>query len=250
MSCGTHDLTKLRGSELGRRVFVVGNGPSVLAEPLHLLRDQLSISMNAGILLSEQFGFESKYYALGDRRFLRNPFKRPMAATRLRPGTIRFVRADLKGEDERDSGHVTHYVTPLTRDGFSGDLRRGFHHGSTTVMFAMQIAAWLGVSQIVILGVDLKYPEDKPRFYREDVREEEDLLLSVQIKNLVDATAACERLGISVVSCSANSLLRSYVDYWPLSEIVQESSLSQSKFARLRRGISRITRRMPNLEFA
>jgi hypothetical protein len=208
-----NSLTSLRGSERGRRAFVVGNSPSVRNEPLELLKGELSISMNAGVLLAEEFGFTSKYYALSDRRFLLNSFKRPMATSRLPSGTIRFLRSDVSDVDEQDERHITHYVRPLARDGFSTDLRQGFFHGSTTALLAMQIAVFLGVSEIVMLGVDLHYPEDQPRFYREKEREEEDIMLSVQIKNIADAARTCESLGITVLCCSEKSLLRPYLDY-------------------------------------
>jgi len=222
MSSTVHSLASLRGTERGLRAFVVGNSPSVRNEPIGLLKGELSISMNAGILLAEEFGFTSKYYALSDRRFLLNPFKRPMATSRLPSGTIRFLRSDVRDVDEQDERLSTHYVRPLARDGFSTDLRQGFFYGSTTALFAMQIAVWLGVSEIVMLGVDLHYPEDQPRFYREKEREEEDILLSVQIKNLADAARTCEGLGIPVICCSETSLLRPYVDYVPFIDAINK----------------------------
>lgn len=214
------DLAMLRGIEGGRRAFIVANGPSILTEPLHLLANELSISMNAGVLLSEKFGFTSSYYALSDRRFLLNEFKRPMATTRLPSGTIRFIRGDLADSDQPPKGCPTHYIAPIARDGFSTDLRQGFFYGATTTLFAMQVAVWLGVHEIVLLGVDLHYPEEQPRFYAEPVREEEDLLMSVQLKNLAEGTRRCEALGIRVISCSETSLLRSYVDYRPFAEVI------------------------------
>lgn len=222
MSSAVHELLSLRGIERGRRAFIIGNGPSVLNEPLHLLKDELSISMNAGVLLAEKFGFMSTYYALSDRRFLLNPFKRSMATSQLPSGTIRFLRSDLRDHDEQDGRHVTHFIRPIARDGFSTDLRFGFFYGSTTALFAIQIAVWLGVAEIVLLGIDLHYPEDRPRFYRENEREEEDLMIGVQIKNLADAARTCENLGISVIGCSEKSLLRPYVDYRPFAQVVQE----------------------------
>jgi hypothetical protein len=73
-----------------------------------------------------------------------------------------------------------------------------------------------------MLGVDLHYPEDQPRFYREKEREEEDILLSVQIKNLADAARTCEGLGIPVICCSETSLLRPYVDYVPFIDAINK----------------------------
>ena len=215
------DLVAVRNSERGRKAFIIGNGPSVQNEPLEMLRGQLSISMNAGVLLAEEYDFFSKYYALSDQRFLLNSFKRPMATKRLPSNTIRFLRSDLQEFDESDGRHVTYYIPPIARDGFSTDLRRGFYYGSTTALFAMQIAVWLGVSEIAMLGVDLHYPEDRPRFYREKHREEEDIMMSVQIRNIADAARTCEAMGINVVSCSERSLLRSYIDYRPFVDVVR-----------------------------
>jgi hypothetical protein len=208
-------VNSLRRSAQGQRAFILANGPSVLSLPLENLTDELVIGMNASVLLEEEHGFTVKYYVLGDRRFLTHHEKRTLATTRLRPETKRLLRADLAPDDDAAMKGRTFYIRPLGRDGFSRNLAAGFYHGCTTALFAMQLAAWLGCTEIYLLGVDLLYRPEQPRFYPEGRSQEEDVFTSVQVRNLALATRDCAEIGIRVAGCSDNSLLRPYVPYVP-----------------------------------
>ncbi|WP_217449828.1 hypothetical protein [Cupriavidus taiwanensis] len=99
----------------------------------------------------------------------------------------------------------------LKRDGYSRDLSAGYHFGCTTTMLAIQLAGYLGCTEIYLLGVDLRYSPEQPRFYAEDEPQLEDSFTSVQIWNIANAYRALESAGIKLFNCSQNSLLRPYV---------------------------------------
>jgi hypothetical protein len=208
-------INRLRRRAQGQRAFILANGPSVLSLPLEHLAGELVIGMNASVLLEEERGFAISYYVLGDRRFLIHPEKRRLATTRLRLETKRLLRADLAPDDDLTLQKRTAYVRPLGRDGFSRNLAAGFYHGCTTALFAMQLASWLGCAEIYLLGVDLLYRPEQPRFYPEGRPQEEDVFTSVQVHNLALAVRECAEIGIRVAGCSEHSLLRPYVPYAP-----------------------------------
>lgn len=213
------DIRSLRHGELGRSAFILGNGPSILGHDLTRLRGQLVIGMNASPALDRRFGFTSRYYCLSDMRFLDHPEKRAFATAMLEPASVRVVRSDLRPHDDAGLAAQTCYVRALGRDGFSGNLAAGYYFGCTTTMLAIQVAAWLGCRAIHLLGVDLVYRSEQPRFYEERAPQPEDSFLSVQVWNIANARQALEQRGVEVRLCSPRSLLRPYVPFVPFEEV-------------------------------
>lgn len=52
-----------------------------------------------------------------------------------------------------------------SRMGFSFDIDNGFFHGGTVAYLALQVATWLGFTQMYLHGVDLRAASQTPRFY-------------------------------------------------------------------------------------
>jgi hypothetical protein len=217
-------LSRLKNREKGRRVFILGNGPSIRQEDLSALAGELVIGMNASPLLDKEFGFTSQYYTLSDRRFLNHPIKREYATSMIDKETIRVLRQDIAGDDDSSLAGQTAYARPLQRDGFSWNLGTGFFFGCTTTMLAMQLAVFLGCRDIVLLGVDLRYAQDQPRFYAESEPQFDDPFTSVQIHNLVKAAREIESRGGRVVGCSKRSFLRTYLPYMEFDRIIHEGA--------------------------
>ena len=213
----------LRNREAGRRIFILSNGPSVAQEDLSLLKDEVVIGMNASTMLEERFDFTTKYYVLSDARFINAPKKRPWATEKLSSATHRVVRADLRPLDDLALENRTTYVRPISRDGFSRNLSVGFHYGCTTTMLALQLAWHLGAREVYLLGCDLRYPEENPRFYAEPTPQLEDANTSVQLSNIVNAAIAFEQEGGRLINCSARSFLLPYLAYEEFNRIFQPS---------------------------
>lgn len=213
----------LRNRERGRRVFILANGPSINDEDLSPLSNELVIGMNASTMLEQTFGFSSQYYVLSDTRFINTPRKRHWATEKIGSDTQRVVRADLRSLDDPGLESRTTYVSALSRDGFSHNLSNGFYYGCTTTMLALQLAWHLGVREVYLLGCDLRYPEENPRFYEETTPQLEDAFTSVQLSNIVNAAMEIEKNGGKVINCSAHSFLRPYIAFERYERIVSES---------------------------
>ncbi len=212
-------ISSIRNGEKGRRAFILANGPSVLEEDLTNLAGEIVIGMNASTILDKKFGFKSKYYVLSDSRFINNNEKRKWGTSELDSDTIRIVRSDLRQYDDPDLEKNTYYVRALSRDGFSSNLDYGFYYGCTTTMLSLQLSYYLGFKDIYLLGCDLRYSEESPRFYKEEKPQLEDSFTSVQIDNIVKSSIFMGNNGVSLYSCSANSFLRPYLSYKNFSDI-------------------------------
>jgi hypothetical protein len=213
----------LRNRERGRHAFILGNGPSINEEDLSPLNNELVIGMNASTMLERIFGFSSQYYVLSDARFINSPRKRHWATEKIGSDTQRVVRADLRSLDDTGLVGRTTYVSALSRDGFSRNLSGGFYYGCTTTMLALQLAWHLGVRDVYLLGCDLRYPEENPRFYEETTPQLEDPFTSVQLSNIVNAAMEIEKDGGKLINCSARSFLRPYLAFESYEHIISES---------------------------
>lgn len=215
------NVAELEGREAGRRLFILGNGPSILEENLALLSGEVVIGMNASTMLEEQYGFVSTYYVLSDTRFISHADKRQWCTSRLSPETIRVVRDDLCRYDDPGLPNRTYYIPAISRDGFSRDLKIGYFFGCTTTMLAVQLAYHLRATEVYLLGCDLRYPEDSPRFYAEDSPQIEDPFTSVQIFNLANAGQVFCLDGRGLYNCSERSFLRPYLKFRRYSDVVR-----------------------------
>jgi len=206
-------LGSLKNKEAGRRVFILANGPSVNALDLSLLKDEVVIGMNASTLLEEQHGFQSDYYVVSDLRFITHPEKRAFCTSRLKSSTVRVLRQELEAVDDKELPNKSFYVNALHRDGFSKNLAAGYFFGCTTTMLAVQLAYYLGAAEIYLLGCDLRYSPETPRFYSEPNPQLEDSFTSVQIWNILNAAQIMETEGRALYHCSESSFLSPYIEY-------------------------------------
>lgn len=193
-----------------------------MREDLSLLKDELTIGINASTLLEKDFGFVQNYYCISDLRFLNHPKKRSLGTTELSDSTVRVLRKDLRDYDEAALRDRTHYVDHLERDGFSENLRVGFFYGCTTTMLAIQLAYYLGCSEVYLLGVDLRYGVESPRFYPEGKAQLEDSFTSVQIWNIANASRVLKQRGRRLYNCSEHSLIRPYLEYLSFADAISK----------------------------
>lgn len=205
-----NSIRKLKGKERGRRAFVLANGPSVKYHDLSKCGNDVLIGMNASTVLQDKHEIEIDYYCVSDRRFLLHSEKVKFATDYLKEKTVCVYREELKDLTEKDK---TFFCRSLGRDGFSHDLSHGFYFGCSTTIMCIQLASYLGCNEIYLLGVDLQYKNESPRFYSEGSIQIEDSFLSVQLMNFITARKALEKKGVKLSICSANSLARPYVPF-------------------------------------
>tara|TARA_R110002167_G_scaffold359957_1_gene577211 strand:- start:1805 stop:2491 length:687 start_codon:yes stop_codon:yes gene_type:complete len=211
-------LKWLKGKESGKDVYILANGPSLKSLDLSFLRGETVIGMNASALIEKKYGVVSKYYVVSDKRFMDVEEKKKIVTSDLCEETIRILRSDIEAVDSDGLEHRSIYVKPLERDGFSKNISNGFFYGCTTTMLALQLAYYIGAKNVYLLGCDLKYPKESPRFYKEEKPQLSDSFVSVQIKNISESRQFFQSRGGDLFGCSQDSFLRSYLPYYSLDE--------------------------------
>jgi hypothetical protein len=146
------ELLGHRGILARKPCHILGNGPSVNQLDLSLLASRTVIGVNASPLLHDALGRATDYYCVSDRRFLQDEGSRPIAqsvkdSTRVFAGYCFGFLVDPG----------IHYVRICGGDGVSDDLDRGFYHSCSVVLFAAQLALWLGTTELFLHGCEFNY---------------------------------------------------------------------------------------------
>lgn len=147
----------LRGTRAGERAFLLGNGPSLNQTELYLLGDEATMCFNRFDLILDRFQWFPTYFTVIDDRVLLDSIAEVNAISRvsgrsffpdIHPYNIDFRPLIEKREDVQ--------WLFLDRPDFSTDLPScGIN--KTVANVGLQILAYLGFTEIYLLGVDMTY---------------------------------------------------------------------------------------------
>jgi hypothetical protein len=151
----TVHLAALRNKYLGRRVFVLGNGPSLLKCDLKALNSELTIGSNAIFLLAQSHNFLPTFLTVEDRLVAEDRAVELNAVT----GTTKLVPFDLRSFVKQDPSTIyVNFVRNYSRfPKFSANFANRVFWGGTVSYLNLQLAHFLGCSEIVLVGFDHSY---------------------------------------------------------------------------------------------
>jgi Protein of unknown function DUF115 len=148
-------LLRLKNRYVGRRAFVIGNGPSLRQTDVTKLAGEITIGSNGIFLLTEEKGFRPTFYTAEDRLVAED---RAAAICRF-GGTTKIFPLDLSCWLRRDQDTI--YVNFLRRypnfPRFSSAFEKYVCWGGTVTFFNLQLAYYLGIREVYLVGVDHTY---------------------------------------------------------------------------------------------
>jgi hypothetical protein len=145
-------LSRYRDVHRGQRCFIVGNGPSLKRTDLSLIAGEKSFGTNRIYLAFDELVFRPSYYVCSNELVVEQ-----CAADIAKLSMPKFI-----GWHNRELLEFTDDLTFLwTRCGlrswFFTDLTEGCWEGSTVTMVCIQLAYYMGFSEVVLVGVDHSY---------------------------------------------------------------------------------------------
>lgn len=163
----------------GQRAFVIGNGPSLRIADLDLLHNEITFASNKIYLAFDDTNWRPTYYSVEDSLVMQQNHDRIASlkgTTKIFPDNMREF-----GYHEADTIFMRmhpplSFEEPLSDPDFpdfSTDLRHGICWGSTIVYSQIQMALYMGCSEIILIGVDHNYQLPKNRRGRFHVHEGE-----------------------------------------------------------------------------
>lgn len=149
-------FSRLKGSMAGKRCFIVGNGPSLLVEDLERLKDEDCFGVNEIHRIFNQTKWRPKYYVIMDRYSKTTPEQlRDLECNNIFL-TDYYCRFNTVLRDDIVCLHQ-HYNLSEKRFRFSSDISKCIISSPTVSYTAMQIASYLGYSEVYLLGFDHNY---------------------------------------------------------------------------------------------
>jgi hypothetical protein len=146
------NLSKYRNIHKGKRCFVIANGPSLQKMDISVLRNEFTFSMNRAYLLYNKWGFIPSYFVCINELVLEQ-FAADIARLQM-PKFINFNRRRLFKNYERDDSILYLRLGLQFRDRFSDDLTRVVSSGGTVTFACLQLAYFMGFSEVILIGLD------------------------------------------------------------------------------------------------
>ena len=146
-------LGLLKDRHSGRAV-IVANGPSLSRMNLSFLKHEYVIGLNKIFLGFKKFGFYPRYYVATNAKVVEQS-----ALEIKKLNCVKFL-SDHGANGLIDEDALTYRLhTEQSRivERFSRDIRQGVHEGWTVTYVALQVAYFLGLTEVIIIGLDHHY---------------------------------------------------------------------------------------------
>lgn len=232
----------------GQTCHLIASGPSVAQIDYAALPMQNVIGVNGAIALLERAPIQFSYYCILDAGFVRlRPdlarrivacdlvlFVTPIVLARLletfpdRAFRCRLYLVDdivnraLQPASSREALRADPALAARAAFfdegeclGYSFDIDNGFFHGGTVAYFALQVATWLGFTEVYLHGIDLRNAATTPRFY-ETMETRMQTRLDVDFAGMIEpafrhASKVLRRRGVRVINLSRDSALGDHI---------------------------------------
>lgn len=151
-------LSRYKNCHEGRRCFLIGNGPSLLAEDLTVLYEhsEICFGFNRIYNIFDKTLWRPDYYLSQDEKMLRGCVD---SVNKTEMGT-KFIPINLKWYHGIQLDHVVWFLMKSSDQengkpcAFSNELPKYLINSSTGMYTAAQIAVYMGIKEIFLIGVD------------------------------------------------------------------------------------------------
>jgi hypothetical protein len=147
-------LNSLKNIHLNSRCFIIGNGPSLTTNDLDKLKNEITFAFNRIYYVFNKTDWRPTYYLSEDDKTI---FKSKDEINNLRIEKkffpVNFPR-DYNIHFENANYYIFKFGDRNVEPEFSDDIVRGIYWGNTVAYSAIQMAAYMGIKEIYLLGID------------------------------------------------------------------------------------------------
>ena len=149
----------------GRRCFIIGNGPSLKLDDLERLADEITMGCNGIFNLFDKTEWRPYFFFCEDTIFL----KKHVSSTEeleLLLDNCQFAFTTLRSElykkySDRYDNLFYLYSTKVENEmRFSDDICKRIYGAGTTLFSMLQVAVYMGIKEIYLLGVDSTFKKE------------------------------------------------------------------------------------------
>jgi len=140
-------LTRFKDKYKGKRCFIIGNGPSLRKTDLRKLKNEYTFGLNRIYLLFDKLKFKTTFLVSVNDLVIEQSHKDINSLN-----IPKFIA--WKTREYIDMDKNTQFIRTLAEQKFSTDIVRGVWEGATVTYVALQIAYYMGFSEVILIGVD------------------------------------------------------------------------------------------------
>lgn len=155
-------LRSMQNQFVGKRCFIVGNGPSLNKCDLSLLKDEYTFGVNGIFYKTDEMGFVPTFYVVEDRHVVDDNLSRINSYETK----WKFFPSVYKGKIQKaantcffcaDFGfyNKSHPSFGIAR--FSRDFSKVAYAGQSVTFLNLQLAYYMGFAEVYLIGMDFSY---------------------------------------------------------------------------------------------
>jgi hypothetical protein len=146
LSQNAENLRKLKNTHVDKRCFIIGNGPSLRIGDLDKLKDEITFAFNRIYLIFDKTEWRPTYYCSEDNKTI---FKSNEEINQLNIEN-KFFPTNFPW----DYNLHFKFSDKNSEPKFSEDIVKGIYWGNTVAYSAIQMAIYMGMKEIYLLGID------------------------------------------------------------------------------------------------
>ncbi len=150
-------LSKFKNKHAGERCVIIGNGPSLNKMDLSLLKDEITFGLNRIYLGFDGWDFRPDYFVSVNSLVLEQHAEEILEHIQA-PKFISYHGLPYFPTDRDDVIFLQSLDEPI----FSRQPSQGVWEGYTVTYVAMQMAYYLGFSEVILIGVDHSFVDQGP----------------------------------------------------------------------------------------
>ncbi len=159
-------ILALKNKYAGKRCFIVGSSPSLNLLDLTKLNNEYTFTVNRGYMLKEKGLEHSTFHVISDRKTFEDKNSRWEEMENFSDNLFCYAGME-KPPVHTNTIYFDYKHAQLLGKPFQENLLEPLAAYESVIHFAIQIAYYLGFSEIYILGVDLDFTKTSGHAYQE-----------------------------------------------------------------------------------
>ena len=145
-------LKSYQNQFLGKRCFVIGNGPSLKNTDVSLLKNEYTFGMNRVYLAFDEWGFQTSFLVSVNDLVIEQCYQDFQRLTI--PAFFSWRAKNLLYPTGKPANNTHFLYTTYTGKKFSRLSHARFWEGATVTYVCLQLAFCMGFNEVILIGVD------------------------------------------------------------------------------------------------
>jgi hypothetical protein len=163
----TEYIKSIKNTMVGKRCFIIGNGPSLTPEDLDMIKGEFSFGCNRIFDIYEKTSWRPNYYVVYDKNVINSLLKQPVIELEVNKAFVSDKRLANYWSEKNDVQEIFNKGrTTIAKEKYyiqtvSENIDDYFTSSQTVATLMFEIAFYMGFTEIYLLGIDNNYGIEK-----------------------------------------------------------------------------------------